>query len=136
MPTYKIKDNLLEEYGVNIPHMIGFKQSIPTSIPEQVYNMPEEKFQKKPPPQPVKADHFDQPHGLSEEQVNYYRFGPSTPYQEPEDLVNPYNLDLNNDLGIADEEQQNANKQKDKSKMRAASENRYKPYTLKEYKEK
>ena len=21
----KIKDNLLEEYGVNIPHMIGFK---------------------------------------------------------------------------------------------------------------
>jgi hypothetical protein len=44
MPTYKIKDNLLEEYGVNIPHMIGFKQSIPTEFPEKVYNMAEEKF--------------------------------------------------------------------------------------------
>lgn len=53
MPIYKIKDNLLEEYGVNIPHMIGFKQSIPSMIPEKVYNMPEDKFQNKIPSKPI-----------------------------------------------------------------------------------
>jgi len=53
MPIYKIKDNLLEEYGVNIPHMIGFKQSIPSMIPEKVYNMPDEKFQNKIPSKPI-----------------------------------------------------------------------------------
>lgn len=62
-----------------IPHVIEYKQSIPASMPALRYNIPEEKF-KQQVAWPVQTPYEnEQSAGLTEEQVNYYWFGPKTP---------------------------------------------------------